>query len=75
MSLPRNPNYQRPCYHCHSNEAAPHSNFCPSCRAGNKLIFMPPSKQTPVRTKLLILAAIGSTGWLIYKAAEVAMNP
>lgn len=72
---PRNPNYQRPCYHCHKQEAAPLSNFCPECRAANKLIFVPERQQASPLTRLLYLGAVATTVWLIFKAAEAIGTP
>jgi len=69
----------RICYHCRSAEANPRSNFCNACLGGGRGLWHPPQRQEKSQpgplTRLLLLAAIGSTVWLIFKTAEAVMQP
>lgn len=73
---PRNPHYQRPCYHCHKNEARPHSNFCAECSGGSRPLFFPSSrtKPTPLRTGALYAVAAVTASWLIWKTVELVLK-
>lgn len=74
MTTPR----RRLCYHCRSNQANPRSNFCDACLGGGRGLWhplTPREKTVSPLTRLLLLGAVASTVWMIFKAAEAVMTP
>ncbi len=68
------------CYHCKSQPPNRHSVFCDACLKStglsrHPLRFREDRPALPLGSRLLLLASLATTIWLIVKAAEVISTP
>lgn len=63
------------CYHCGNKPATRHSNFCEECLPENRPLYFPRAevRLSPI-TKLLMLVALCTTIWCVFKAIECAFQ-
>ena len=59
---------RNPCYHCHKNPAARHSNFCEECLPENRPLYFPAQPEPmPLLTRMLMLTAIASVCYGLFE--------